>query len=59
MKLKGLYFCNMYICLNTRKNHDREFSLKKYLSYKGAKLRVKEEKKKVPMKIFGFKYLYI
>lgn len=63
MKLKGLYFCNMYICLNTRKNHDREFlmifSFKKYLSYKGAKLRVKEEKKKVPMKIFGFKYLYI
>ena len=35
------------------------FSFKKYLSYKGAKLTVKEETKKVPMKIFGFKYLYI
>ena len=35
------------------------FSFKKYLSYKGAKLRVEEEKKKVPTKIFGFKYLYI
>lgn len=63
MKLKGLYFCNMYICLNTQKNHDREFlmifSFKKYLLYKGAKLTVKEEKKKVAMKIFGFKCLYI
>lgn len=62
MKLKGLYFCNMYICLNTQKNHDREFlmifSFKKYLSYKGTKLTV-EEKKKVAMKIFGFKCLYI
>ena len=57
MKLEGLYFCNMYICLNTQKNHEREFfmifSFKKYLSYKGAKLTVKEEKEKVPEKIVG------